>query len=397
MKSRRSSLQTVIAVIAGLSMTTGFAPLTLTRPSTRLAYSSDSDGSNSGSGSDKKQDAQLHAQSILDRLAQVRAEIAAMEGKSVDQVTQEAQQKKDSLARRQQEALERQQAAPKMDRRPMTSLSVPNTAAEQVQQAAAAVERAFKDGINRQIVHFTLLHQDDVLYNTIDDNSWPGGARQMYREAAKPMTIDLLSQVRAPTGHLVQEALDQGLREHSQLRYKGQVTAQDVWDFDGSGVVSAHAHVGPAADVQALVQPNTDVKYLKDVATMDQAMKDRLLLLVNPFWKNVDSWGMNLLAPGAKKKAQETIFDRGFQQTYVLKQLSVRGEDCVALKAYPYDWQLFAYIESDSPYENVPTLIRLGTTTDEPTVKDFAGMIQERPEFQLTKTMRQMQRTLGRK
>ena len=40
------------------------------------------------------------------------------------------------------------------------------------------------------------------------------------------------------------------------------------------------------------------------------------------------------------------IFDRGFDETYVCMRFSVRGEDCVAIKAYPYDWQIFAYKEA---------------------------------------------------
>ena len=143
-----------------------------------------------------------------------------------------------------------------------------------------------------------------------------------------------------------------------------------------------------SADVQAMVLPNTDNKYTNDIATIDAAMGDRLFVLVNPFWRDLDSWGFNLLAPGAKEKAAAAIFDRGFQETYVVLQKSVRDEDCVAVNAYPYDWQLFAYAESDD-WSNAEYTIHLGSTKEEPTPKDFS-------EFRLSKNMRQMQRRMNK-
>ena len=82
-------------------------------------------------------------------------------------------------------------------------------------------------------------------------------------------------------------------------------------------------------------------------------------------------WGFNLLAAGAKEKAAAAIFDRGFQETYVVLQKSVRGEDCVAVKAYPYDWQLYAYAESED-WSKAEYSIHLGSTEEEPTPKHFS-------------------------
>jgi len=331
--------------------------------------------------------AEDEAAALLEKVRQMREEIASLENKSVDDVEREAKEKK----------TERKERLDKMDQdravadskrasspRRMDDgkfLNVPLTAEDQVQQSARSVEDAFRDGITRQIVRFALLPGDKVLS---EDIQWPGGAQQMYREAAGPLTKGLLSTVRAPTSNA------------TDLRtvYKPNVTAEDVWDFDGSAIVKAEAATGPEDDVQALVLSNTDDKYTKDIREYGKVAGDRLFMLINPFWRNLDSWGINLLAPKAKQNAQEVIFDGGYQETYVLLKKSCRGEDCVALKAYPYDWQLYAFREDDSwPYgENV---LWLGSTKDEPKSEDFTALLNDREEFKLSKNMRQLQRMRG--
>jgi len=203
----------------------------------------------------------------------------------------------------------------------------------------------------------------------------------MYREAGKPLTSALLEEIRAPS-----QQVDEYLE---QRQLPPTVITQDIWDFDGSALHTAEAKEGPSADVQALVFPNTDVKYIKDIAEISEAMGPRLFLLVNPLWINIDSWSFNLLAPGARKKAQETIFDRGFDETYVVLNFSVRGEKCVAIKAYPYDWQFFASLEDDY---NTESFIRLGSSKEEPTSSIVNQLLAARPEFKETKTTRQMKK-----
>lgn len=169
--------------------------------------------------------------------------------------------------------------------------------------------------------------------------------------------------------------------------------SQDIWDFDGSALHTAEAAEGPSADIQALVFANTDTKYLDDISKISDAMGSRLFLLVNPFWRNVDSWSFNILAPGAKRKAQEVVFDQGFDETYSLMVFQVRGENCVAVKAYPYDWQLFAFREDDY-YTNEESIIRLGSCKEEPTSALVTGLINAREEFRDTRTMRQMKKNI---
>ncbi len=173
------------------------------------------------------------------------------------------------------------------------------------------------------------------------------------------------------------------------------MTAEDIWDFDGSAIITAKAAAGTHGDVKALVFPNTDTKYLKDIESIDKEVgPDRLFLLVNPFWRNVESWGFNILAPNAKKRAQEVVFDNGYEVTYAVLRFSARGEDCVALKSYPYDWQLYAYRE-DPNWFNQETPLWLGSSKEEPTSSQFSELLNSRPEFKMSKNMRQMQRMMG--
>jgi len=339
-----------------------------------------------GGGAAEEQD---EARALLERVRKMREEIAALEGRSVEDVEREATDKKVQEKSREEELRverEAREEARKLGPRYRMSdgkfLEVPLTAEGQVRQAAEAATRAFKAGRTRQTVRFELMGEEDPLN---EDRNWPGGAEQMYREAAGPLTRALLGEVRAPTGE----------GDDVRVGYRPNVTSEDIWDFDGSALITAHAATGPEDDVRAMVLPNTDNKYTKDIKTLDAEMGDRLFMLVNPFWRNLDSWGINLLAPRAKQLAQEAIFDRGFDETYVLLRTSVRGEDCIALKAYPYDWQLFAFIENEAwPYEE--NIIRLGETKEEPTSVQFAEFMEGRDEFKMNKNMRNLQRMRNR-
>jgi hypothetical protein len=263
-------------------------------------------------------------------------------------------------------------------------VQIPVTFDDMVRQASRAVERAFKDGKTRQTVRFNLIGEEE---SATEENEFPGGSKQMYREAGGPLTDALLREVRAPT----KDKNPERRNDNPELK------KQDIWDFDGTALHTAEAAEGPSADIQAMVFPNTDNKYLEDIDKTSDAMGDRLFLLVNPFWRDVESWGFNILAPNAKKRAQEVIFGKNaFEETYSMMVFSVRGEKCVAVKAYPYDWQLFAFRE-DEYYPTEEYVIRLGSCEEYPSASLITGLLNERPEFKETKTMRQMKKLGGPK
>ena len=326
------------------------------------------------------------AEKLREKAAAIRAEIAAMEGKTVEEVESEARQKREDAKLRQEESEARRKEEKEKNNRSNIDdgryQEVPSTPDDMVRQAARAVERAFADGVTRQTVRFALIREDQYVN---DENQWPGGAQEMAREAAKPLTKAMLKLVHAPTKE----------GEQADLRLPPTIKDQDIWDFDGSSLITAEAKAGANGDVQAMVFPNTDVKYTNDIEAIDKAMGKRLFLLVNPFWRNLESWGINILAPGAKKKAKEIIFDKGYDETYSLLRFSCRGEECVALKAYPYDWQIYAYREDEDNIfagAAMETTIRLGSSKDEPSSEYVTALLNDRPEFKDTRTMRKLRK-----
>lgn len=318
-------------------------------------------------GSDEN--ASLAAEVLRERAAKLRIEIAALEGKTVEQVEMEAREKRDAQTRTLQARNEARKASNPFDWG--KTLEVPSTREEMITQAARAIQRAYTDGINRQTVRLALVSEGQSMQ---ESNQWPGGAQQMSREAAQPLTRELLQELRVAD---------------DQLFPPERIRQQDIWDFDGSALLASEAKEGPKFDVQALVMPNTDVKYINDIEKIDKAMGDRLFLLVNPFWRNIDTWGINILAPGAKQKAKQVIFDKGYEETYVFLRFSVRGEECVAIRAYPYNWQIFAYLEDETGWERP---VRLGSSQSEPKTTYITELINKRSEFKLSKTMRRFSR-----
>lgn len=329
---------------------------------------------------------------LRQQAAKIRQELAELEGKSLSQVEEEAHREKDMRLKRQEEMRAESAAKPKSksSRKTSAMLYVPETIEDQTRQAALAIERAFQDNITRQTVRLALVKDGNPILPTEEENGWPGGSKQIYREAGRPLTEALLKEIRAPAKTLQTEEEKNSGKE----AFPPEVVAQDIWDFDGSAMITAQAASGPSSDVQAMVFPNTDVKYLKDIGNIHESLgKERLFLLVNPYWRNVESWGFNILAPNAKKTAQEKVFDcegGGFQETYVFSRFSARGEDCVALKAYPNDWELFAYIEDYSYGGPTQTAVRLGSSKEDPTSAMFTELLNEREEFKMNKTMRQL-------
>jgi hypothetical protein len=370
--------------IVASSSTTRQRPISQYAPGAPLFESSSSDDTTSTSSTNNNNNDE--AQKLRDRAAALRAEIAGLQGKTVEEVETEFRTKKESESQRRQTqdqvSAERKAQAVEDRKTDGSFLQVPSTFDDMVRQAARAVERAFYDGKTRQTVRFNLAGEKQSAVE--ENNEWPGGTKQMYREAGGPLTAALLREVRAPTKNVDEF--------NGQRSLAPEIKNQVIWDFDGTALWTAEAKEGGSADVQALVFPNTDTKYLNDIAEMSDAMGPRLFLLINPFWRNIDSWSFNLLAPNAKQKAQTTIFDQGYDETYSLMVFMVRGEKCAAIKAYPYDWQLFAFREDENNPNMAESVIRLGTIKDEPTSAVVTELINARPEFQETKTMRQMKK-----
>lgn len=105
-----------------------------------------------------------------------------MSGKTLEEVQEEAKNQKKALEERQKEVVEKarkERGEIGASRSNSQIVPVPDDARAQIQQAAGAVERAFKDGIVRQTVRFALLGEEEAMSGEL--NEWPGGSKQMYR------------------------------------------------------------------------------------------------------------------------------------------------------------------------------------------------------------------------
>lgn len=394
------------------------------------------------------------AQRLLDKVKQMRMEIAALTGQTIEDVEREAALKKSQqMENENQMRINRQQPQPQQRQ---YVVPVPETVAEQIQQAANAIERAYNDGnIQKQIVRFALVpivtsndprnnkDRDMELQNVMfvrNDQDWPGGVQQIYREAARPYTYQLLQQLRIKnhSPNFVQSPTTYSSSSNTFGKQKPMIQEQTLWDFDGSAIITATTtNDGNTNDetttlIQALVHPNTDNRYFNDIIQMDERLSKRasilhhqsnidkedttrvvlnggLNVIINPFWTNATSWGFNIFAPNAQQRANDIIFSSssntnggdsngGYIETYSIITKTVRGEDCIAIKAYPYDWQLYAYLEeiNDRRYYSTTITVHLGSTVVEPTISDFVQLLNNRTEFQYSKNMRQMQRTLNK-
>jgi len=356
----------LILVAFKLSSSSAFAPTNRNRQ-VRTALRSSTD-------EDVKQ--------LLEKARQLREEAAAMSGQTVQEMQQESMDKK-RLSQEQQAVIDK--AREERDAKSRTSLQilpVPENSEAQIIQAAAAIERAFKDGITKQTVRFALLAVDEEMSG--EQNEWPGGAQQMFRESGRPLTEGLLREVRAYPA-----------KQNSVEKLPPVIETKDIWDFDGSAICTATHGEETNGVVKALIFPNTDSKYLNDIEAISRDVgPENLFLLVNPFWRSVESWSFNILQPNGKRRAQEVVFDEGFDVTYAVVRFSARGEDCVALYSYPNEWQIYAYRE-DPSWFNQERPIWLGSSKTEPTSSQVTELLNSRPEFRMSKNMRQLQRQLG--
>ncbi|GAB4823859.1 hypothetical protein N2152v2_010905 [Parachlorella kessleri] len=188
------------------------------------------------------------------------------------------------------------------------AVTVPKGPKDQVDQAAAACERAFKAGHSRQRVELLL-----PLIGATDIDDWPGGIRQQFK-AASPLLEQLLQSLRQLEG------LQGGL--------KGEIL--DEGDAVGAWVGTALAAV--------LFPTAESLKQVRSIA--EKVGPQGLTLIVNPQWSTkgqvIHDFGF---LPWQRKASEEVV--ASFTEAYCLKQLRINGDEVRLLKAFPGNWQVF--------------------------------------------------------
>ena len=258
-----------------------------------------------------------------------------------------------------------------------TSLSLPSGPGAVAKQAAASVRRAFDAGLNHQTVSLPL---SEAIYGDREEGfvadraiGWQGGPQETFRYLL-PLAIDFLKQFDRQAGGL-----------------PPRVSEQTLLDFDGSALLTCESAAGPLEDVQAILQPNTDRYYLDLIEKVEAQFSDtpgkapRLLLLVNPAWRNRRSWGFF-----DGERAQRQLLDR-YETTYALEQFVLRGEKLSLLKAHPHPWHVFLTVLGEEA--TVEESTRMDARMDGGGQARLLGTFDERPEYkQLDELVRARQK-----
>ena len=278
-----------------------------------------------------------------------------------------------------------------------TNRELPLSAASIARQAAISITNAMSDAgnadcINKQTIRLPL---SESMYGNKEEGfvadraiGWQGGPQETSRYLI-PLATEVLQEVSTRQRKRRAEADgDEDDKDDSEDGFVStgglvsKISQQTLLDFDGSTLLTSEHPAGPIYDVQALLQPNTDDYYSKTIQAIEEGFSDtpnkpqRLFLLINPAWKNKDSWGFF----GADK-AQKQILNR-YELTYCVDQFVVRGIKLSLLKEYGQDWAVFL---TPMPYEK-DVMDKAGGEYSNVQAK-LIGTFPNRPEYKELDTL----------
>ncbi|KAG2447762.1 hypothetical protein HYH02_007220 [Chlamydomonas schloesseri] len=225
-------------------------------------------------------------------------------------------------------------------------IPIPDGPAQQAQQAAQAIEAAWRDGIKRQRLELSL-----PLIGATDLDDWPGGIRQQFK-AAQPMVESILRTVKQVEG------------------LQGPLAA-NIWDQGDA--------------VGAWTGKNLACVLFPTASTLDRLNKlctgpdaPELVLIVNPQWETrgnlVSDFGF-----GARKEASER-FIASFADTYSLRQWRVYGDQLRTLRAYPNRWQVHL-VQGRNASECI------ATREAAPSYQEIEALLRDRPDAMMNKSI----------
>ncbi|KAI8103397.1 hypothetical protein M9435_004736 [Picochlorum sp. BPE23] len=176
-----------------------------------------------------------------------------------------------------------------------------------VAQAAAAVQRAWEDGIRRQNLEILLPQQNSAI-----DGGWPGGIKQQFR-VALPIVESLL---------LILKDVD-GLQ--------GRITAEFLDETDCVGAWQSEK-------LAAVLFPTAET--IPSLQRIDNALSgERLNLIINPQWQLngqvVSDFGFG------KQRALSEKFINSLEYVYYLQRIRIMGDEVRVLRCYPGKWQVY--------------------------------------------------------
>ena len=261
------------------------------------------------------------------------------------------------------------------------SIQMPLTFEEMIKLASSAVSDAYEQGITRQMVRVLLprdpasgdlgvqYENDAVVSGRNQDNmvlvppdeSWQGGSPQLYRACA-PTAQEIIRRVSKDVG---------GVRLFEDRRV-------DESGVDGIGLWMSQSQ-NPADDISCFVQPSQEtIGAIEDIS--GQA-GDRLVMLVNPQWRNVDDaldaaskkgriLGGFASFLGGKGASLKKLEELGFKDSFVIEGYVCRGGNIRFIRRFDSDYVVFAENDAGTAF------IRVGVSQTRPTYQDVDKMLE---------------------
>lgn len=216
--------------------------------------------------------------------------------------------------------------------------------------AERAVRAAAADGVTRQRLRVLLPSPRVARLLVPPDETWEGGIMQL-AAACSPVARDLVRRLSPPTA-----GVPPRLREQ-QLSVSG-VDGESLWVSECGD---------PKKDVSCFVQPTNEM--LSNLQLVCSSAKDRLVLMVNPQYKDTDdtldfiakagsqegSGGLGFFAAsvanflGGKAGFVGELDKLGFRTTFCLEQYVVRGSELKYLYTWGIGWQAFVTGDDGEP------------------------------------------------
>lgn len=176
-----------------------------------------------------------------------------------------------------------------------------------VEQAAAAVQRAWEDGIRRQNLELLLPQENAAV-----DGGWPGGIKQQFR-VALPMIESLLRILKNAPG------------------LEGRITAEFLDETDCVGAWQSEK-------LSAVVFPTAET--IPSLQRIDNALSgERLNLVINPQWQ-LNGQVISDFGFGPQRQRSER-FINSLEYVYYLQRIRIMGDDVRVLRCYPGKWQVY--------------------------------------------------------
>ena len=202
--------------------------------------------------------------------------------------------------------------------------ALPGSPTQMITLAARCINEARQGGISRQTC--SIVVPEPVETDPGDLDPWPGGIRQVSREAA-PYIESLL-----------------------KVAFPGSTVRSTTLDVE-SGVTQYVAEGDIAAD-DACLLAFADTTNIDLVQQLDDACGDRLLILLNPQFSTVNDFTFFSRGKAKVLLGEGTIYDR-FKYAFCLQEIGVRSEDVQLVFNHGVGWAAYASVGASYSGQNL--------------------------------------------